>query len=108
MRSTYSTCGAPCIAPYFNVAKHRAFVEVFCQLGRELPRFINIVHTLENVDVLANQLDVSRREHEATVAGLKATIAKYQDAFADIEKLRAKYSRLQDDAQCASELPIQQ
>jgi exonuclease VII small subunit len=53
------------------------------------------MHALEGMETLAADVDDSRREYERAVAELKATVAKYQDAFADMEKLRAAYARLQ-------------
>lgn len=70
-------------------------MDVFCKLGRELPRFAHVVRTLEGLEMLASDVDESRREYERTVAELKVTVAKYQDAFDDMEKLRSAYSKLQ-------------
>lgn len=71
------------------------FVNLFCTIGRELPRLAHVVRTLEDLHLLEAELSASCSDYEREVADLNATIVKFQDAFDDMERLRGVYSKLQ-------------
>ncbi|RLN89449.1 hypothetical protein BBJ28_00013827 [Nothophytophthora sp. Chile5] len=73
----------------------RTFIDVFCQIGQQLPRYTHVLGLLENIHVVTGDLARRQDAYVTAVDSLKTIIAQYQTAYDELSQLRNMYSQLQ-------------